>query len=102
MLDTVDLNNIVEKERVNILSNEMAQTLEGKLTYQEALSALKNMKNHKSPGTDGFTAEFFKFFWKDVGAFSIRAINSSFDKGKLSIIQKQGIILILPKRGQAQ
>ena len=97
MLDTVDLNNIVEKERVNILSDEMAQTLEGKLTYQEALSALKNMKNDKSPGTDGFTAEFFEFFWKDVGAFLIRAINNSFDEGELSITQKQGIISILPK-----
>ena len=81
MLDTVDLNNIVEKERVNILSDETAQTLEGKLTYQEALSALKNMKNDKSPGADGFTAEFFKFFWKDVGAFLIRAINYSLTKG---------------------
>ena len=24
--------------------------------------ALKNMKNGKSPGQDGFTTEFFKFF----------------------------------------
>ena len=27
---------------------------------------LKEMKNNKSPDSDGFTAEFFKFFWSDL------------------------------------
>ena len=27
------------------------------------------MKNNKSHGLDGFTVEFFKFFWVDIGAF---------------------------------
>ena len=75
----------------------MAQQLEGKLTYQEALQALKHMKNDKTPGTDGYTTEFFNFFWKDVGIFLLRSVNYSFDKGELSITQKQGIISILPK-----
>jgi hypothetical protein len=34
----------------------------GELTEQECLQALKNMKNMKSPGNDGFTTEFYKFF----------------------------------------
>ena len=36
--------------------------LEGEITYNEIAHALKNMKNEKSPGNDGFTAEFFQFF----------------------------------------
>jgi hypothetical protein len=28
-----------------------------------------SMKNGKSPGSDGFTVDFYKFFWKDIGAF---------------------------------
>ena len=39
------------------LTNEESQTLEGEITYLEALNVLKNMKNDKSPGSDGFTAE---------------------------------------------
>jgi len=31
---------------------------EGKITLQECLGALKNMKHFKSPGIDGFTVEF--------------------------------------------
>ena len=96
-LENVDLRNIVDIEQVNTLSEDMAQQLEGKLTYQEALQALKHMKNDKTPGTDGYTTEFFKFFWKDVGIFLLRSVNYSFDKGELSITQKQGIISILPK-----
>jgi hypothetical protein len=25
------------------------------------------MKNNTSPGSDRYTVEFFKFFWKDIG-----------------------------------
>ena len=34
-------------------------SLEGEITLEEASLALKNMKNGKSSGTDGFSAEFF-------------------------------------------
>ena len=79
------------------LKADSSKTLEGTIKYEEAYAALKNMKNDKSPGTDGFTSEFFKFFWKDIGHFLLRSINYSFEKGELSVTQKQGIITILPK-----
>ena len=34
----------------------------GELTKQECLQALKNMKNMKSPGNNGFTTEYYNFF----------------------------------------
>ena len=40
----------------NNLSNE--EVLEGEINDSYALEFLKNMKNYKSPGSDGFTAEF--------------------------------------------
>ena len=49
-------------ENEDKISDEEAQTLEGKITYAELLHALKQMKNEKSPGLDGYTAEFFKIF----------------------------------------
>ena len=55
------------------------------------------MKNMRSPGSDGFTTEFFKVFWKDLGHFVVRSINYAYDVGELSVTQKQGIITCLPK-----
>ena len=55
------------------------------------------MKNDKSPGLDGFTAEFFKFFWIDIRCFVLRSLNMGYRTGNLSVTQKQGIITCLPK-----
>ena len=79
------------------LEEEQAKTLEGKITYEEAASALKNMKNDKSPGSDGMTVNFLKFFWKDIGQFIVRSLNEGFKNGKMSITQREGIITCIPK-----
>ena len=55
------------------------------------------MKNEKSPGNSGFTVEFYKIFWADIGYFLIRSLNKGFEKGQLSITQKQGVITCIPK-----
>ena len=62
--------------------------MEGEITYQELSTALKNMKNSKSPGSDRFTAEFFEFFCKDIGIFILISINYSYKKDRLSVTNK--------------
>ncbi len=46
------------------LNDEEAERIEGEITLNEASMALRNMKHSKSPGTDGFNAEFFKVFFE--------------------------------------
>ena len=94
----IDLHNILHD--VPILSQEQSDSLEGALTYEEALKVLKGMKNFKSPGSDGFTVEFFKFFFQDVGHFLVRSINEGLTKGQLSVTQRQGVITCIPKEGK--
>ena len=53
--------------------------------------------HEKSPGTDGFGAEFFKCFWKQLGPFVVRVLNKAFEDGELSTTQKEGIITCIPK-----
>ena len=74
-------------------------SLKGEIALDEASIALKNMKNNKSTGADGFTVEFFKFFWQQLGAIVVKSLNNGFRKGELSSMQKEGII-ICTKRGQ--
>ena len=94
-VENCEINNLVNN--IPCLSDIDASELEGNITLDEATSALRNMKNNKSPGTDGFTVEFFKFFWKKIGIFVVRALNASFKKGEMSSVQKEGMITCIPK-----
>ena len=68
----------------------------------ECLTALKNMKNGKSPGLDGYTVEFYKFFWNDIGPYLIKSLNYSLLVGNFSTSQKQGLITCIPKEGKSK
>lgn len=98
------LNRVVEDwkmeelvEHIPKLNDLEKQSLEGQITLEEAGLALKNMKNSKSPGSDGFSAEFFKMFWSKVGGLVIRSLNEGFIRGELSSTQKEGVIVCIPK-----
>lgn len=41
------------------LDKNTSKVLESSISENEILTVLKNMKNNKSPGSDGFTVEFF-------------------------------------------
>lgn len=77
-------------------------SLEGNISFAELTQALKRMKNNKSPGSDGFTAEFFKVFWIDIGKFVLRLINYSYQIGEMSVTQRQGVITCIPKEGKSK
>ena len=94
---TIDIDSQLQCPR---LEDEERNALEGEIKIEELLSAIKNLKNDKSPGSDGFTAEFFKFFYKDLSAFMLRSINLGFRRGEMSVTQKQGIIICIPKESK--
>ena len=54
----------------------------------------------KSPGIDGFTVEFYKFFWNDIKIPLVKCLNESLDNGKFSVSQRQGLITCIPKEGK--
>ena len=55
------------------------------------------MKNNKTPGMDGFPAEFFKVFWNKLKNLILRAFNLYYQKGKLSVTLRQSVISCIPK-----
>ena len=79
------------------LNKNNAENLEGKLTLIEISEALKHMKNEKSPGIDGFPAEFYKIFWKKLKHIILHALNESYEKGILSTTLRHSLITCLPK-----
>ena len=93
----IDLDNIISNYNSPKLEKELSNGLEEAFLEKEVLNVIKHMKNNKSPGSDGYTAEFFKFFWKDIKNFVVRAINCIFLRKELPISQRLGIISCLPK-----
>jgi hypothetical protein len=57
---------------------------EGLLTIQECLASLKQIENCKSHGIDGFTVEFYEFFWNDIKIPLVKWLNESLDTGNFS------------------
>lgn len=96
-LTCTSLDEYFKDVKISKLSDKECSTIEGDLTKTENSLELKNMKNDKSPGPDGFTTEFYNFFWKDVGDFLLKSLNFGYKKGKLSITQTQGLITCIPK-----
>ena len=84
------------------LNDMQANQLEGLLTLDEIGESLQNMKNGKSPGSDGFPVEFFKVFWRQLGEFVLRSLNEGFLKGEMSSTQKEGVIICIPKPDSAR
>ena len=95
-IDYVPINEIIGENSCK-LNEEESNSLEGEITYEELANALKNMKNSKSPGMDGFTADFFNFFWIILGNFILKSVNYAYKNGSLSVTQNQGIITCIPK-----
>ena len=59
--------------------------------------AIKNMKNNKSPGSDGFTNEFYKDFIDIICPILERAYSHALEKGELPAVWKEAIISVIPK-----
>ena len=57
-LEDCEISDLVEE--IPTLTVQEKTSLEEEITLDDASVALKNMKNNKSPGCDGFTVEFLK------------------------------------------
>ena len=82
------------------LTEEQQNLCEGNLTYEECSRSLKSMENGKSPGSDGFTVDFYKFFWRDLGPFVFRSLYFGYESGSFSDFQYQSVITCIPKEGK--
>ena len=91
---------VFETENVTSLNKEEKLSCEGIVSEDECLRALKEFKNCKSPGTDGLSAKFYKFFWSEISTDIIGSFNYAFKTGTLSISQGRGIISLIPKKNK--
>ena len=79
------------------ISTSTANKLEGELRVEEASNYMKHCRSDASPGSSGFTGAFYKFFWRNLKHFVVNSLNYAYETGNLSISQKLGVLILLPK-----
>ena len=87
-LDSLTIPKLNEVQKLNLNKH---------ISLLELSNALKKMKNNKTPGTDGFPADFYKIFWIKLKIIIFRAIQEYFIQGKMSVTPRTGILTCLPK-----
>ena len=80
------------------ISEENKTLCDSDISLEEIGRALKELKNGKSPGSDGFPPDFYKFFWSDLKVLVFESLMFAVDKGELSIDQRRGVISLIPKK----
>ena len=98
-LKTLTIDSFINQSNLSHpkLSQLEAQNLEGLLTLKEATDYMKSCRADASPGSSGFSGAFYKMFWRYLKHFIVNSLNFAYSTGSLSVTQKLGVIILLPK-----
>ena len=92
-----DYDEYIQDLSLPRLSDEERDNMEGLLTYEECKKVLETFQKDKSPGEDGFTIEFYQFFFELLGHHLIASFNEAYEANELTISQRRGVITLIPK-----
>ena len=76
--------------------------MDSDISIVELNSAVKALKQEKSPGEDGLTAEWYQHFWPLINIEFKDLVNEILDVKQLSNSQYRGVISLLYKNGQRE
>ena len=93
--------DLITKNISNTIKPDVRLSLESEITLQELTEALNKMKKGKTPGSNGFPAEFFRTFWSELGPFLHRAFIASLTQNQNFSSHREGIIKYIPKQGKS-
>ena len=96
-----NVDEYIKRNVRSVLSTQEKEALDSAITYEELTEAMQRMKKGKSPGANGYTAAFFRYFWNELGPFLYRAHQLSTLKKEMMLSHREGIITLIPKAGQS-
>jgi hypothetical protein len=80
------------------LSADENRVLIANFSMEEVYNAIFQMEHNKSPGPDGFPAEFYQHFWGII-KYDLMALFESFQRGEFPLYKLNfGVITLLPKK----
>jgi len=81
-----DVDEFIEYLKIPKVTDADRDRMEGPLSYEESKKALDTFQDNKAPGEDGFTVEFYTFFFFDLlGHDLLASFNAAYDANELTI-----------------
>ena len=94
---TIVDHSYLDKLSMKQISQEARQYADRDITSEEVGLVLKQLKNSKTPATDGIAADVYKFFWKKLKLLITGLIKEIITDGKMHLTARRGIISLLDK-----
>lgn len=97
-----DCNNFFDRIYTNIpqIDEHFRDLCEADIKIEELDKAIDKLSSGKSPGPDGLTPEFYKFFREDLRDLLFDVFLECFHNNILASTMKQGLITLIPKPGK--
>ena len=92
-----EMDKFLEKYNFPKLNQEEIENLYGPTTSTEIETVIRNLPANKSPGPDGFTAEFYQKFGEELTPILLNFFQKTAEEGKLPNSFYEATITLIPK-----
>ena len=91
------MHKVLEKYNFPKLKQEEIEDLNRPITSTEIKTVIINLPTNKSPGPDGFTAEFYQKFREELTHILLKFFQKITEEGKLPNSFYEATITLIPK-----
>ena len=95
--DLKEMDQFLEKNNFSIMNQEEIENINRPMTSMEIKTVINNVPANKSPGPDGFTAEFYQKFREELMPIRLKFFQNIAEESKLSNSFYEAIITLIPK-----